>query len=50
MAPDELKAHVRRSSDGKQFILGLSELKATNKDSQNYGLLHDYAVWLVNYR
>ena len=50
MVPDEVKAHVRRKTDGKRFILGLSELKATNKDSQNYQMLHDYAVWLVNYR
>jgi len=27
MFPDELKAHVRRKSDGKRFVLGLSELK-----------------------
>lgn len=47
---DELKAHVRRKTDGKQFVLGLSELKATNQGSQNYQVLHDYAVWLVNYR
>jgi hypothetical protein len=50
MVPDELKAHVRRKTDGKRFVLGLSELKATNKDSQNYQMLHDYSVWLVNYR
>jgi hypothetical protein len=50
MFPDEVKAHVRRKTDGKRFVLGLSELKATNKDSQNYQMLHDYAVWLVNYR
>ncbi len=50
MIPDEVKANVRRKSDGKRFVLGLSELKVTNKDSQNYQLLDDYAVWLVNYR
>ena len=44
----DLKAHVRRKTDGKKFILGLSELKATNEHSYDYQLLHDYAVWLVN--
>jgi len=49
--PDELlKAHVRRKTDGKRFVLGLSDLKATSKGSEAYRLLHDYAVWLVNYR
>ena len=50
LVPDELKARVRRKSDGKTFVLGLSELKATKKDSQNYQLLHDYGVWLANCR
>jgi len=50
MFSDDLKAHVRRKADGKHFILGLSELKATNEDSHDYQLLHDYAVWHVNYR
>jgi hypothetical protein len=47
---EELKAHVLRKADRKRFILGLSELKATEKGSRNYQLLHDYSVWLVNYR
>jgi hypothetical protein len=50
MFPDELKAHVRRKADSKEFVLGLSELKSISKDSENYRMLHDYAVWLVNYR
>jgi hypothetical protein len=50
LVADELKANVCRKSDGKRFVLGLSELKATERDSKNYQLLHDYAVWLVNYR
>jgi len=50
LVPDELKAHVRRKTDGKKFVLGLSELKAKSKVSENYRMLHDYAVWLVNYR
>ena len=50
MFADDLKARVRRKTDGKTFILGLSELKATKKSSYEYQLLHDYAVWLVNNR
>jgi hypothetical protein len=50
MFPDELKAHVRRKTDGKTFILGLSELKAADRRSQNYQMLHDYSVWSANYR
>lgn len=49
MCPDEdIAAQVRRLSDGKEFLLGLSELEACNKKSMNYQLLHDYAVWFVN--
>ena len=47
---EDIAARVRRISDGKEFILGLAELKATDKKSQNHQLLHDYAVWLVNSR
>ena len=47
---DDLKAHVRRKTDGKQFILGLSELKATGKNSQEYKPLYDYSVWQVSWR
>lgn len=50
MFSEDLKAHVRRQSDGKRFILGLSELKAMNKKSYEYQLLHDYSVWHANYR
>ena len=49
MFADDLKAHVRRKTDGKHFVLGLSELKATKESSFEYQLLHDYAVWLTNY-
>jgi hypothetical protein len=49
LVPDELKAHVRRKTDGKRFVLGLSELKSTDRRSKNYQVLHDYSVWLVNY-
>ncbi|MHC4443936.1 MAG: hypothetical protein ACYTF1_05800 [Planctomycetota bacterium] len=47
---DDLGAHVRRKSDGKEFYLGLAEIEAVDKDSLNYQLLDDYSVWLVNNR
>jgi len=46
----DIGANVRRISDGKEFLLGLSELEATDKKSKNYQLLDDYSVWLVNNR
>jgi hypothetical protein len=47
---EDIGAHVRRISDGKEFLLGLSELKATDKKSENYQFLDDYSVWFVNNR
>lgn len=47
---DDLAAHVRRKSDGKEFYLGLAELEVVNKKSPNYQLIDDYAVWFVNSR
>jgi len=47
---EDIAAHVRRMSDGKEFILGLAELEATDKKSLNYQLIDDYAVWFVNSR
>ena len=47
---EDIGADVRRISDGKKFLLGLSELKAIDKKSKNYQLLDDYAVWFVNNR
>ncbi len=47
---DDLGAHVRRQSDGREFYLGLAELKAVDKKSRNHQLLDDYSVWLVNNR
>lgn len=43
-------ARVRRLSDRKQFFLPLAELEATDKKSENYQLLDDYAVWFANNR
>jgi hypothetical protein len=47
---DDIAAHVKRKADGKDFVLGLAELKATEKRSQNNRLLNDFAVFLVNSR
>jgi hypothetical protein len=47
---EDIVAHVRRKGDGKEFDLGLSELRVTNKKSPNFELIDDYAVWLVNNR
>ena len=47
---EDIGACVRRISDGKKFLLGLSELEATDKKSKSYQLLDDYSVWFVNNR
>ena len=47
---EDLGAHVRRKSDGKEFWLGLAEIEAVDKKSPSYQLLNDYAVWFVNNR
>ena len=39
---------VRRISAGKEFVLGLSELEATDDTSPNAQMLDDYSVWFVN--
>jgi len=46
----DLAAHVRRKSDGRTFYLGLSEIKAVDKKSQNHELLESFADWFVNSR
>lgn len=50
MFHEDIVAHVKRKSDGKEFDLGLAELQATDKKSHNFQLIDDYAVWLVNNR
>jgi len=50
MFDEDIVAHVKRKSDGKEFALGLAELKATDEKSCNFQLIDDYAVWLVNNR
>jgi len=47
---DDIGARVKRKSDGKEFWLGLAELKAVKRKSPNARLIHDYAVFLVNSR
>lgn len=47
---EDIAGHVRRKSDGKEFQLGLAEIKVVNKKSSNYQLLRDFAVWFVNNR
>ena len=46
---DGLMVNVERVSDNKHFVLPLVDLKATDKKSQNYQLIDDYALWHVNY-
>jgi hypothetical protein len=50
MFSEDIIAHVRRKSDGKECDLGLAELRVTDKKSPNFQLIDDYAVWLVNNR
>jgi hypothetical protein len=47
---DDIAARVRRIGDGKEFVLGLAELKVVDKQSPNHHLLDDYSVWYVNSR
>lgn len=44
-----LLVKVRRTSDKKQFVLPLADLKATDEKHSNYQLLNDYSVWFVNW-
>lgn len=46
----DIGAQVQRMSDGKKFVLGLSELEATDQKSANFQLTRDYAVFFCNYR
>ena len=47
---DDLAARTRRKSDGKEFYLGLAELKLVDDAPPNRQLLSDYAVWLMDAR
>lgn len=46
---DDLGARVTRKSDGRPFLLGLSELTAVDHE-RNAELLQDFSVWHANYR
>ena len=51
MFSEDINAHVRHKSDGKEFDLGLAELRAGQaRITPNFQLIDDYAVWLVNNR
>ena len=47
---EDIGADVRRISDGKKFLLGLSELKTVDRKSKDSQLLDDYCAWFVNNR
>lgn len=44
MFSEDIAAVVRRKKDKKEFVLGLSELRATDKKSNNFQLIDDYYV------
>ncbi len=46
----EIAANVERISDGKKFVLGLSELKVKDKKSPSFKLVEDFAVFFWNYQ
>jgi hypothetical protein len=50
MRSDDIGARVRRADDGKEFVLGLSELTTLDVDSANAPLLDDYSMWFWNSR
>jgi hypothetical protein len=41
---------VKRVPGRKRFVLPLVDLKASDPQSPNYQLLHDYTVWVKNWR
>ena len=47
---EDIAALCRRRPDGREFVLGLAELEATDMASPNYQLLSDYSYWVVNCR
>lgn len=46
---DGLMVKVKRIADNKPFVLPLADLKVTDNNSPNHQLIHDYAVWHINY-
>ena len=50
MFDDDIAVRVMRTSDQKDFILGLSELEVVDQKLPQYQLLDDYSCWFVNNR
>ena len=46
----DLFVKVKRVPGRKQFVLPLVDLKVSGSQSQNYELLNDYTVWVINWR
>jgi len=46
---DGLLTLVKRISDRKEFQLPLGELEVVDKNSENFRMVDDYAIWVVNY-
>jgi len=46
---DGLMVKVKRLSDHSQFVLPLADLKVIENSTPNHQLVHDYAVWFINY-
>ena len=47
---EDLAAHVRRISDGRMFVMGLSELKACDQSIPSARWMEAFGAWLVNSR
>lgn len=45
----DLLARLSRRSDLRKFTIPLSTLKSIDPESENYQLLNDFSVWIVNY-
>jgi len=46
---NSISVNLCRVSDKKKFLLPLEDLKVVDETSENYQLLDDYIVWVVNY-
>ena len=46
---DDIQAKIKRVSDKKVFIIGLSWLQAEDEASKEFASLDDYGVWHANY-
>lgn len=43
---EDIAAHVRRKSDGSEFVLGLSELKVVAGSPSTAQLIEDFFAWM----